>query len=176
MSICNLLQLGQSLKHLSFSGQWVSCGISSGIHSQRKIHYFFCLQKSFAAPRKTRCLQKSGKNDSRHLRQLLGRRSVNERNNNFSGSDTRTTIPHDTRAVYKFEGRQILKRLPCPPTFLLPSHFSKQPFSLNIFHKDSEIFFCAFYSFPYAEATRKIPCQFSRHNPALSTHASSHDK
>ncbi len=32
---------------------------------------------------------KSQKNDSRHLRQLLGRRSVNKRNNNFSGSDTR---------------------------------------------------------------------------------------
>lgn len=34
--------------------------------------------------------QKSGKNDSRHLRQLLGRRSVHKGNNNFSGSGART--------------------------------------------------------------------------------------
>ena len=44
---------------------------------------------------------KSQEKRRRHLRQVLGRRSVNEKKQYFSGSDTRTTIPRDTRAIYK---------------------------------------------------------------------------
>jgi len=36
------------------------------------------------------------------LMQTGCQKSGTKRNNNFSGSDTRTTIQHDTRAVHKF--------------------------------------------------------------------------